>query len=55
MVLRLSREQAAIELPEDEAETVVLLPSVRKALGQDEETAKPQEPDVVKPRPLHRR
>jgi hypothetical protein len=35
MALRLSREQAAIELPESEAETVVSLPSVRKALGQD--------------------
>ena len=38
MALRLSREQAAIELPESEAETVVSLPSVRKALGQDEQT-----------------
>ncbi|MFZ3595746.1 transposase [Streptomyces sp. BH104] len=47
MALRLSREQAAIELPEDEAETVVSLPSVRKALGQDEQTAAPQEPDTV--------
>ncbi|KIE24258.1 transposase [Streptomyces sp. MUSC 125] len=47
MALRLSREQAAIGLPADEAETVVSLPSVRKALGQDEETAEPQEPDVV--------
>ncbi|MFJ2263657.1 helix-turn-helix domain-containing protein [Streptomyces sp. NPDC087844] len=33
MALRLSREQAAIELPETEAETVISLPSVRKALG----------------------
>lgn len=47
MALRLSREQAAIELPESEAESVVSLPSVRKALGQDEETAEPREPDVV--------
>ncbi|MFJ3643773.1 helix-turn-helix domain-containing protein [Streptomyces sp. NPDC090108] len=47
MALRLSREQTAIELPESEAETVVSLPSVRKALGQDEETAEPREPDVV--------
>ena len=47
MALRLSREQAAIELPESEAETVVSLPSVRKALGQDEETPKPEEPDAV--------
>lgn len=47
MALRLSREQAAIELPESEAETVVSLPSVRKAIGQDKETAKPQGPDLV--------
>lgn len=47
MALRLSREQAAIELPEEEAETVVSLPSVRKAIGQDEETPEPQEPDLV--------
>ncbi|MFJ9381079.1 hypothetical protein [Streptomyces sp. NPDC101455] len=47
MALRLSREQAAIELPASEEETVVSLPSVRKALGQDEETVDPQEPDVV--------
>ncbi|MEU9452887.1 helix-turn-helix domain-containing protein [Streptomyces sp. NPDC048277] len=47
MALRLSREQATIELPEEEAETVVSLPSVRKALGQDEETPEPQEPDLV--------
>ncbi|MEV5363583.1 transposase [Streptomyces cellulosae] len=47
MALRLSREQAAIELPESESETVVSLPSVRKALGQDEQTAELREPDVV--------
>ncbi|MER5990193.1 helix-turn-helix domain-containing protein [Streptomyces viridosporus] len=47
MALRLSREQAAIELPESEAETVVSLPSVRKALGQDEQTPELREPDVV--------
>ncbi|MEU8830247.1 Mu transposase C-terminal domain-containing protein [Streptomyces sp900116325] len=33
MALRLSREQAAIELPETDEEVVVSLPSVRKALG----------------------
>ncbi|WP_329374740.1 helix-turn-helix domain-containing protein [Streptomyces sp. NBC_01483] len=47
MALRLSREQAAIELPKGEAETVVSLPSVRKALGQDETPAEPREPDAV--------
>ncbi|MEU8728937.1 helix-turn-helix domain-containing protein [Streptomyces tendae] len=47
MALRLSREQAAIELPESEEERVISLPSVRKALGQDEETAKPRELDVA--------
>ncbi|MYX14979.1 DDE-type integrase/transposase/recombinase [Streptomyces sp. SID8374] len=36
MVLRLAREQAAIELPATEEESVVSLPSVRKALGQAE-------------------
>jgi transposase InsO family protein len=34
MALRLSREQAAIELPEAEEQTVVSLPTVRRALGQ---------------------
>ncbi|MFE4330197.1 helix-turn-helix domain-containing protein [Streptomyces sp. NPDC056831] len=47
MALRLSREQAAIELPESEAETAVSLPSVRKAIGQDEETVEPREPEMV--------
>lgn len=47
MALRLSRDQAAIELPESEAETVVSLPTVRKALGHDEETAESRKPDVV--------
>ncbi|MGW2860268.1 transposase [Streptomyces sp. NPDC001205] len=35
MVLRLSREQAAIELPQTETEAMITLPSVRKALGDD--------------------
>ncbi|KUM75546.1 helix-turn-helix domain-containing protein [Streptomyces griseorubiginosus] len=43
MVLRLSREQAAIELPPTEEETVVSLPSVRKALGQPEVAEEPVE------------
>ncbi|MEQ4195560.1 helix-turn-helix domain-containing protein [Streptomyces sp. YIM 103828] len=43
MVLRLSREQAAIELPPTEEETVVSLPSVRKALGQAEVAEEPVE------------
>jgi hypothetical protein len=47
MALRLSREQAAIELPESEAETVVSLPSVRKALGQDGAEPEPQESEVL--------
>ncbi|WP_328765376.1 MULTISPECIES: helix-turn-helix domain-containing protein [unclassified Streptomyces] len=47
MVLRLSREQAAIELPQTETETAVSLPSVRKALGQHGETSEPTAPDVV--------
>ncbi|MFE2441639.1 helix-turn-helix domain-containing protein [Streptomyces sp. NPDC059426] len=44
MALRLSREQA-IELPEAEVETAVTLPSVRRALGEAEETpqAEPEE------------
>ncbi|SCK18632.1 MULTISPECIES: hypothetical protein [unclassified Streptomyces] len=42
MALRLSREQAAIELPETEAETVVSLPSVRKALGTAPDVAEPE-------------
>lgn len=37
MVLRLAREQSAIELPATEEESVVSLPSVRKALGQAED------------------
>ncbi|MFD9966618.1 helix-turn-helix domain-containing protein [Streptomyces sp. NPDC059011] len=44
MALRLSREQAAIELPRTEEETVVSLPSVRKALGQSTEREEPAEP-----------
>ncbi|WP_024760424.1 helix-turn-helix domain-containing protein [Streptomyces exfoliatus] len=44
MALRLSREQAAIELPQTEEETVVSLPSVRKALGQSAEREEPAEP-----------
>ncbi|WP_406495738.1 transposase [Streptomyces sp. NBC_00846] len=43
MVLRLSREQAAIELPQTEEETVVSLPSVRKALGQAKDPEVPAE------------
>jgi transposase InsO family protein len=43
MALRLSREQAAIELPQTEEETVVSLPSVRKALGQSTEREEPVE------------
>ncbi|WP_237535936.1 Mu transposase C-terminal domain-containing protein [Streptomyces sp. SID3343] len=34
MALRLSRKQAAIELPENDEESVLSLPSVRKALGE---------------------
>ncbi|WP_033285269.1 helix-turn-helix domain-containing protein [Streptomyces sp. NRRL F-525] len=50
MALRLSREQAGIELPETdgEAERVVSLPSVRKALGQE---AGPSEPVAAEPEP----
>ncbi|WP_405616276.1 helix-turn-helix domain-containing protein [Streptomyces sp. NBC_00076] len=46
MALRLSREQT-IELPEAEVETAVTLPSVRRALGEAEETpqAEPEETD----------
>ncbi|MCX5377177.1 helix-turn-helix domain-containing protein [Streptomyces sp. NBC_00091] len=47
MVLRLSREQAAIELPQTEEETVVSLSSVRKALGQAAEPTEPVEEDPV--------
>lgn len=36
MALRLSREQAAIDLPDTEQEAVVSLPSVREALGHDD-------------------
>ncbi|MGW0825471.1 helix-turn-helix domain-containing protein [Streptomyces sp. NPDC002845] len=36
MALRLSREQAAIDLPDTEQEAVVSLPLVRRALGQDD-------------------
>ncbi|WP_327245383.1 helix-turn-helix domain-containing protein [Streptomyces sp. NBC_01320] len=43
MVLRLSREQAAIELPSTEEETVVSLPSVRTALGEAAEPEGPAE------------
>ncbi|MHA7957306.1 helix-turn-helix domain-containing protein [Streptomyces sp. L500] len=49
MALRLSREQAAIELPETEPETVASLPSVRKALGQG---AEPAEHEVLGPEPV---
>ncbi|MFD6312013.1 helix-turn-helix domain-containing protein [Streptomyces nigra] len=46
MALRLSREQAAIELP-DADEPLAALPSVRRALGQDDETPalSPGEPE----------
>ncbi|WJY42909.1 Mu transposase C-terminal domain-containing protein [Streptomyces sp. P9-2B-2] len=47
MALRLSREQAAIELPQTEEETVVSLPSVRKALGQNAEPDEPAEEVLV--------
>ncbi|MFJ8310192.1 MULTISPECIES: helix-turn-helix domain-containing protein [unclassified Streptomyces] len=47
MALRLSREQAAIELPATEVETVVSLPSVRKALGQDDEPVECEAPEPV--------
>ncbi|MGA5522902.1 helix-turn-helix domain-containing protein [Streptomyces pseudogriseolus] len=47
MALRLSREQAAIELPETESERVVSLPSVRRALGQDAEPAGCEVPEPV--------
>ncbi|QMU73464.1 DDE-type integrase/transposase/recombinase [Streptacidiphilus sp. P02-A3a] len=43
MALRLSREQAAIELPE--TETVISLPSVRKALGAAPDTTEPELPE----------
>ncbi|MEV0774636.1 helix-turn-helix domain-containing protein [Streptomyces sp. NPDC050433] len=43
MVLRLSREQAGIELPQTEEEVIVSLPSVRKALGQAEDLEEPAE------------
>jgi hypothetical protein len=45
VALRLSREQAAIELPETEAETVISLPSVRKALGAAPGTTEPELPE----------
>ncbi|MEU8512636.1 Mu transposase C-terminal domain-containing protein [Kitasatospora sp. NPDC048722] len=45
MALRLSREQAAIELPDTEAETVISLSSVRKALGADSDMAEPEQPE----------
>lgn len=44
MVLRLSREQAAIELPQ--TEPVVSLPSVRKAIGQNREPSEPTALDM---------
>ncbi|MEN2420541.1 helix-turn-helix domain-containing protein [Streptomyces rimosus] len=44
MALRLSREQAAIALPQTEEEMVVSLPSVRKALGESTEREEPAEP-----------
>ncbi|MFD7497793.1 helix-turn-helix domain-containing protein [Streptomyces sp. NPDC059832] len=45
MALRLSREQAAIELPETEAETVISLPSVRQALGAGSDPVEPERPE----------
>lgn len=50
MVLRLSREQAAIELPDTEEPPVISLPSVRAALGQTyggAESERPQPEPVV--------
>lgn len=47
MALRLSREQAAIELPQTEEETVVSLPSVRKALGQSTEREEPTDESLM--------
>ncbi|WP_425831670.1 transposase [Streptomyces fractus] len=47
IALRLSREQAAIELPQSEEETIVSLPSVRKALGEAEEAAEPHESNTA--------
>ncbi|MEU7148188.1 helix-turn-helix domain-containing protein [Streptomyces sp. NPDC045456] len=47
MALRLSREQAAIELPESD-ESVISLPSVRKALG-DKEGSPHEEPEEMEP------
>lgn len=47
MALRLSREQAAIELPETD-ESVVSLPSVRRALG-DKEGSSHEEPEEMEP------
>lgn len=46
MALRLSREQAAIELPETQREAVVSLPSVRKALGAEPEAPEPEQPEL---------
>ncbi|CAG6399036.1 hypothetical protein SCOCK_80191 [Actinacidiphila cocklensis] len=46
MALRLSREQAAIELPETDEEVVVSLPSVRKALGTQQPNPEPEEPEL---------
>ncbi|WP_405914551.1 helix-turn-helix domain-containing protein [Streptomyces sp. NBC_00728] len=48
MILRLSREQAAIDLPRTE-DAVASLPSVRKVLGPSDE--RPVEPDVQEPVP----
>lgn len=45
MALRLSREQAAVELPHTGEEMDVSLPSVRTALGQDGENTEPVMPD----------
>ncbi|QXE35830.1 DDE-type integrase/transposase/recombinase [Streptomyces sp. GMY02] len=47
MALRLSREQAAIELPETQTEAVVSLPSVRKALGAEPEAPEPEQPQLL--------
>ena len=48
MALRLSREQAAIELPEPEEETVVSFRPYARPSAQDEQTQRNcEEPDVV--------
>ncbi|MDQ1046988.1 hypothetical protein [Streptomyces sp. V4I2] len=47
MALRLSREQAAIDLPDTEQEAVVSLLSVRKSLGQDDGPAEAEAREPV--------